>query len=108
MTGEEEKLAHAEFEERNNRAVRKLLHCLNALKMRAWVRYEWFYAGIDREYFNQNEFSSLLRERELDHIKKATRVEWGEVRRALGKPRRLSPAFLRREREKLECCRDRR
>jgi hypothetical protein len=101
MTGEEEKLAHAEFEERNNRAVRKLLHCLNALKMRAWVRYEWFYAGIDREYFNQNEFSSLLRERELDHIKKATRVEWGEVRRALGKPRRLSPAFLRREREKL-------
>jgi hypothetical protein len=101
MTGEEEQVAHAEFEERNNRAVRKLLHCLNALKMRSWVRYEWFYAGIDREYFNHNDFVALLREKELDHIKKATRVEWGEVRSILGKRRRLSPAFFKRERAKL-------
>ena len=35
-----------------------------------------------------------------------TRREWGAVRRALGRPRRLSLAFLRQERAKLETYRN--
>jgi hypothetical protein len=66
-----------------------------------WAVYEWFYSDIDRVYFQVNDFQECLNDLGLSKIRKLTRVEWAQVRSAMGKPRRLSRAFLKQERNKL-------
>eukprot|EP01113_Clastostelium_recurvatum_P049756 TRINITY_DN9271_c0_g1_i5.p1 TRINITY_DN9271_c0_g1~~TRINITY_DN9271_c0_g1_i5.p1 ORF type:complete len:626 (-),score=158.71 TRINITY_DN9271_c0_g1_i5:5-1729(-) len=68
-----------------------------------WALYEWFYPDIDREYFQTNEFQECLDSMNLDQVRRLTRIEWGQVRARMGKPRRLSQTFLRQERAKLNC-----
>jgi hypothetical protein len=71
--------------------------------------YEWFYSHLDRDYFALNEFSSLLAIKAnfpLGNVPLLTRSEWAVVRRKLGRPRRLSPAFFASERAKLEAYRE--
>jgi hypothetical protein len=82
------------------RHVSRLVNALNT-KMRHWCLYEWFYAGIDQGYFKHNDFIDELAKLGIGHVSKMSRVEWGEVRGAMGRPRRLSAAFLREERKKL-------
>jgi hypothetical protein len=43
-------------------------------------------------------YGSFLKHVGLDHIEKFTRADWSNIRRSLGKPRRLSLGFLRKER----------
>eukprot|EP00026_Physarum_polycephalum_P002595 Phypoly_transcript_02602.p1 GENE.Phypoly_transcript_02602~~Phypoly_transcript_02602.p1 ORF type:complete len:708 (+),score=104.49 Phypoly_transcript_02602:238-2361(+) len=66
-----------------------------------WAVYEWFYSDIDRVYFQVNDFQECLNDLGLSKVRKLTRVEWAHVRSAMGKPRRLSRAFLKQERTKL-------
>ena len=47
----------------------------------------------------------LLDSSGLGHVTHLTRTEWSVLRGALGKPRRLSLAFLKQERQKLEAYR---
>ncbi|ODM93863.1 Protein lin-9 [Orchesella cincta] len=65
-----------------------------------WLCHEWFYSPIDRVIFKEpNDFEACLNEY-FPNLKarKLRRVEWVEIRRIMGKPRRLSPAFLENER----------
>lgn len=84
---------------------------VNALKSRAlpFALCEWFYPTLDRAFFNEDAFGDALDAAGLGHLRAAgqrlTRTEWGAVRAALGKPRRLSPAFFRQERRQLEAYR---
>jgi hypothetical protein len=76
---------------------------------RLFCMYEWFYSHLDRDYFALNEFASMLAMKAnfpLGNVPLLTRSEWGAVRRKLGRPRRLSAAFLRSEREKLHAYRE--
>jgi hypothetical protein len=56
---------------------------------------------VDQAYFNRCDFEEALQEHGWSHLTTATRAEWGEVRAALGKPRRMSAKFLRGERHTL-------
>lgn len=81
-----------------------MIFCINEIalsKAGRWAVYEWFYSDIDRVYFQVNEFQDCLNELGLSKIRKLTRVEWAHIRSAMGKPRRLSKAFLKQERSKL-------
>jgi len=66
-----------------------------------WAVYEWFYPDVDRPYFQQNEFQDCLNELGLSKVRKLARLEWSHIRSVMGKPRRLSAAFLKQERAKL-------
>eukprot|EP00775_Hariotina_reticulata_P008012 gene8012-8210_t len=63
---------------------------------------EWHYSGIDRPFFMKNELQELLDSSGLGQVTHLTRGEWSVVRSAFGKPRRLSLAFLKQERARLE------
>ena len=67
----EERAALAAFEEQNTKIVNKLMHCLNS-STRQWARHEWFYSSLDRDYFNNNEFQTMLDMSNLDHVEKVT------------------------------------
>jgi hypothetical protein len=74
-----------------------------------YCMYEWFYSHLDRDYFALNEFSSMLNVKAnfpLGNVPLLTRSEWAVVRRKLGRPRRLSPAFFASERAKLHAYRE--
>ena len=83
-------------------ALTRLHHCLGTKRARRWCLYEWFYSGIDRLYFEQNEFRLLLNDLGIGHVDKLSRTEWAYIRGKLGKPRRLSVRYLEEEREKLQ------
>ena len=73
--------------------------------LRRFLVYEFFYSGIDRDYFNPSkaEFALALGELNLN-VTSLTRTEWSVIRSRMlmgRKPRRLSQAFLRKERERL-------
>jgi len=70
-------------------------------KFRKFCRHEWFTSALDRLYFSQNEFMECLYESGFGQITKLTRQEWSHIRSVMGRPRRLSRAFLKEEREKL-------
>lgn len=76
-------------------------HAYSSKKFRRFCMYEWFYPNIDKLFFAQNEFVDCLDKLGLGTVSQLTRTEWSEVRSMMGRPRRLSPAFLRQEREKL-------
>ena len=92
-------------------AQRKFLHCLTPA-VRRWCAYEWFYGAIDAPwFFNKSEISQFLEYAGIagppGSSVRLTRREWSMVRGAMGKPRRLSKAFLRQERDSLEMHRQR-
>lgn len=69
--------------------------------VRRFAATEFFYATVDRGYFNSNCFGKRLDKLGLRHIRKISRTEWDIVRLFFGRRRRLSPLFLRQERQKL-------
>eukprot|EP00192_Tetraselmis_astigmatica_P009859 CAMPEP_0117651752 /NCGR_PEP_ID=MMETSP0804-20121206/2261_1 /TAXON_ID=1074897 /ORGANISM="Tetraselmis astigmatica, Strain CCMP880" /LENGTH=957 /DNA_ID=CAMNT_0005457753 /DNA_START=126 /DNA_END=2999 /DNA_ORIENTATION=- len=84
---------------------RRLRLLLASPKVRRWIMYEWFYCSLDRPWFMQNEMQEYLSHLGLSGALKLSRSEWACLRSALGRPRRLSLAFLRDERAKLEAYR---
>lgn len=68
---------------------------------RKWCMYEFFYASVDQPFFEAGAFRRGLVEMGLGGVQKMTRVEWSYIRSLMGKPRRLSQAFLNQERMKL-------
>ncbi len=74
-------------------------------RVRHFGRFEWFYSTVDRAYFNHNEFQDALDCQGLGHVRTLTRTEWSAVRACLGRPRRLSVAFLQQEWRRLEAYR---
>ncbi|XP_061668277.1 protein lin-9 homolog isoform X2 [Syngnathoides biaculeatus] len=82
----------------------RLRNLLKLPKAHKWCIYEWFYSNIDRPLFEgDNDFCLCLKE-SFPNLKsrKLTRVEWGTIRRLMGKPRRCSSAFFAEERTALE------
>eukprot|EP00879_Flechtneria_rotunda_P011770 GHRR01012295.1.p1 GENE.GHRR01012295.1~~GHRR01012295.1.p1 ORF type:complete len:583 (+),score=258.78 GHRR01012295.1:822-2570(+) len=76
-------------------------------RFRRWVMYEWHYSAIDRPYFMRNEMQELLDATGLGHVTHLTGGEWSIVRSAFGRPRRVSLAFLKQERGRLNLYRER-
>ena len=86
----------------------RIIKTINGLSngLRKFLKFEWFYSGLDRDYFNpvKAEFALALRELDLGNLTSLTRTEWSVIRSRMlmgRKPRRLSQAFLRKERERL-------
>ncbi|XP_040207279.1 LOW QUALITY PROTEIN: protein lin-9 homolog [Rana temporaria] len=82
----------------------RLRNLLKLPKAHKWCIYEWFYSNIDKPLFEgDNDFCVCLKE-SFPNLKtrKLTRVEWGKIRRLMGKPRRCSSAFFEEERSALE------
>ncbi|XP_063300123.1 protein lin-9 homolog [Pelobates fuscus] len=82
----------------------RLRNLLKLPKAHKWCIYEWFYSNIDKPLFEgDNDFCVCLKE-SFPNLKtrKLTRVEWGKIRRLMGKPRRCSAAFFDEERAALE------
>ncbi|XP_063230610.1 protein lin-9 homolog [Bacillus rossius redtenbacheri] len=82
----------------------RLRNLLKLPKAQRWVCYEWFYSNIDKPLFQgDNDFMTCLKE-SFPQLKtrRLTRVEWCQIRRLMGKPRRCSQAFFREERCELE------
>jgi len=91
---------------KSEECLRQLTVALKSKKFRSWCRCEFFVSAIDRLYFAQNDFMECLYEYGMGNIKQITRTEWSYVRSIIGKPRRMSAAFFREERKKLERYRD--
>ncbi|KAL0267632.1 UNVERIFIED_CONTAM: hypothetical protein PYX00_009847 [Menopon gallinae] len=82
----------------------RLRNLLKLPKAHKWVCYEWFYSNIDKVLFQgKNDFMICLQE-SFPQLKTTmmTRVEWCQIRRLMGKPRRCSQAFFDEERQELE------
>lgn len=82
----------------------KLRNALKLQKARRFVYCEFFYSPVDAQIFlAENEFMCLVREH-LPNLRtrKLRMCEWREMRRIIGRPRRLSANFLAGERETLE------
>ncbi|XP_029448907.1 protein lin-9 homolog isoform X1 [Rhinatrema bivittatum] len=82
----------------------RLRNLLKLPKAHKWCIYEWFYSNIDKPLFEgDNDFCVCLKE-SFPSLKtrKLTRVEWGKIRRLMGKPRRCSAAFFEEERSALK------
>ncbi|XP_063080263.1 protein lin-9 homolog [Engraulis encrasicolus] len=82
----------------------RLRNLLKLPKAHKWCIYEWFYSNIDGPLFEgDNDFCLCLKESfPALKMQKLTRVEWGTIRRLMGKPRRCSSAFFAEERSALE------
>ncbi|GLC49109.1 hypothetical protein PLESTB_000183400 [Pleodorina starrii] len=78
-----------------------LRHCLGP-RTRRWCMYEFLYSALDRPWFLRNELLEFCALHMQLPTTKLTRLEWSVLRSALGRPRRLSLAFLREERLRLE------
>ena len=93
-----------------NEVATKLRTLLKLPKAHKWVIYEWFYGNIDQTLFGcneQSEFQQCLKEI-FPQLKtnKLRRVEWCQIRKLMGKPRRCSAAFFAEERMALKVKRD--
>ena len=86
----------------SNPRLKALVHSLSTPARRRFALAEFFYSTLDRAYFNQNEFQKDLDALGLSHVQKLTRTEWSRVRAFIGRHRRMSPAFFRQERRRLE------
>ena len=76
-------------------------HALTA-RLRKFSMFEFFYSAIDRAWYFDNTVAELLHHMGLAPGTKLTRKEWTTLRSGLGRPRRLSWAFLRESRARLE------
>ncbi|XP_031571520.1 protein lin-9 homolog [Actinia tenebrosa] len=85
-------------------AFSKLQNLLKLPKAAKWCYFEWFYSSIDRVLFEgDNDFCVCLKESFPSlKVKNMTRIEWREIRRLMGKPRRCSPAFFQEEIQSLQ------
>uniref|UniRef100_A0A8C6GAW8 DIRP domain-containing protein n=1 Tax=Mus spicilegus TaxID=10103 RepID=A0A8C6GAW8_MUSSI len=82
----------------------RLRNLLKLPKAHKWCIYVWFYSNIDKPLFEgDNDFCVCLKE-SFPNLKtrKLTRVEWGKIRRLMGKPWRCSSAFFEEERSALK------
>ena len=91
---------HVKQEGWEGQLLAHLRHCLH-LRAQKWCMFEFFYSDLDRWYFQNNDFEQCLRDMGIDPDARMTRFEWTLVRGAMGRPRRLSVAFLSEERKKL-------
>ncbi|KRY22671.1 Protein lin-9, partial [Trichinella patagoniensis] len=84
--------------------LKRMKNFLKLPKARRWVYYEFFYSDIDRELFlGPNEFQQCLQDYfPVVSTSRINDVEYRQIKRLIGKPRRLSPAFLFEEREMLD------
>ena len=82
----------------------KLRNLLKLPKAFKWCYFEWFYSSIDKSLFlTDNDFCVCLKEHFPNlNAKNLRRVEWRELRRLMGKPRRCSQSFFNEERSVLE------
>lgn len=82
----------------------KLKNLLKLPKAFKWCYFEWFYSSIDRSLLlTDNDFYVCIKEHFPNlNVKKLRRIEWREVRRLMGKPRRCSQSFFNEERSALE------
>ena len=73
-------------------------------RTRKWALAEWFMPGMDKDWFARNDFKRFVKHCNVDENSwsKQPRKKWRDVRKALGKVRRLSIPFLRDERIRLE------
>eukprot|EP00826_Nyctotherus_ovalis_P064139 TRINITY_DN9403_c0_g2_i1.p1 TRINITY_DN9403_c0_g2~~TRINITY_DN9403_c0_g2_i1.p1 ORF type:complete len:237 (+),score=64.23 TRINITY_DN9403_c0_g2_i1:426-1136(+) len=71
-----------------------------AEKVKKWVKYEFFYSSIDKPYFESSELQEYLSLLKIPY-KTLRRADFILIRKAIGKPRRLSHKFLERERQRL-------
>ena len=74
----------------------RLRHCLDP-RTRRWARAEFFCSALDRPWLVNNGVQELCSHCNISpaQLSRLSRREWGCIRRALGRPRRLSLAFLR-------------
>jgi DIRP/Myb-like DNA-binding domain len=79
----------------------RIRHAMS-VKLRKFCTNEFFYSGIDRPWYLDTTMTELVQHVGLLPGTKLTRKEWSALRSALGRPRRLSNAFLRESRTKLE------
>lgn len=78
------------------------VHRVFGSRLRRWAIFEFFYSAIDRPWFMNETMTELLAHMGLPEKASLTRKEWTVLRSSLGRPRRLSWAFLRDCRAKLE------
>lgn len=71
----------------------RMRRCLDA-RTRRWCMYEFFCSALDRPWLLACELREWLAHAGLPPDLRLTRTEWVAVRAALGRPRRLSLAFL--------------
>nr|XP_027200525.1 protein lin-9 homolog [Dermatophagoides pteronyssinus] len=82
-----------------NNIMNSLKTLLKLPKAYNWVVLEWFYGSIDQVLFlDENEFSLCLKD-SFPQLKTRylTRMEWSQIRRLMGKPRRCSASFFDEE-----------
>ena len=103
LTAEEQEAVRA-LAATNEASAARLVRVLRNPLARRFAACEWFYGSAhDQDYFvgRDDGFEASLEARGLGHVAAATRTEWGAVRCALGRPRRLSARFFAGEREAL-------
>jgi len=74
-------------------------------RARRWAACEWFHPPVDAAFLRSAQgdaFAQWLQHVGLAGVSRLRRAEWRLVRAPLGRPRRLSLAFLREQREALE------
>ena len=73
-------------------------------RTRKWALAEWFMPGTDEDWFARNDFKRFAKHCDINETawSKQSRKKWRDVRKSLGKVRRLSIPFLRDERIRLE------
>lgn len=74
----------------------RLRHALDP-RTRRWARAEFFCSALDRPWLADDGVQTLCNHfgLKLGQLARLTRTEWTCIRRSLGRPRRLSLAFLR-------------
>ncbi|KFD48928.1 hypothetical protein M513_10169 [Trichuris suis] len=84
--------------------LKQLKNFLKLPKARRWAYFEFFYSDVDHELFlGPSEFHQCLQENfPMLKQRKLHLPEWRHIKRMIGKPRRLSQAFLSSERQMLE------
>lgn len=89
---------------RGDNRARLLIGAHDPLTKR-WANANFFTAGTDKTWFNDNSFARWLESVGKGDVRTATRGEWRKIRQKLPKARRLSLKFLKDERLDLEYCR---
>lgn len=85
----------------------RLRHALDP-RTRRWARAEFFCSALDRPWLANDGVQQLCNHFGLKkgQLARLSRTEWTCIRRSLGRPRRMSLAFLRQERAELEAWRE--
>ncbi|KAJ5068267.1 lin-9 [Anaeramoeba ignava] len=82
---------------------------LEKIDVRRFSILEWFYPDIDAPFFHQNILLSLSKSFlsfNFSQFEKLTKIDWRNIRRNLGVPKRFSKNFVEHEKKVLESHRD--